>query len=63
MFSELLRQKGVPSDSIIHRRYTRMEIDEGFTAVHMYKELIHQIHAEKTRYLLLDEVQEIEGWE
>ncbi|HAF86559.1 MAG TPA: ATPase [Sphaerochaeta sp.] len=63
MFSELLRQKGVPSGSIIHRRYTSMEIDEGFTAVHMYKELIHQIHAEKTSYLLLDEVQEIEGWE
>ncbi len=40
-----------------------MEIDEGFTAVHMYKDLIQQIRTDTTYYLLLDEVQEIEGWE
>lgn len=63
MFSKLLIQKNVPHDSIVYRRYTQMEIDEGFTAVHMYKDLIQQIRTDTTYYLLLDEVQEIEGWE
>lgn len=57
---------GVPTQNIVERLYSSMEFEEYFDAVCMYKDLCTAIadsdSSQKT-YLLLDEVQEISGWE
>ncbi len=62
MLADELRTRGVPSDCIIERRYNEMEFD-GFTAKDMYRELMKAVDGKGRCYLLLDEVQEIDGWE
>ena len=62
MLRDELLEKGVTEDSIIFRRYTDMEL-EGFNQHSMYEDLKAAIAGKVRCYLLLDEVQEIQGWE
>ncbi len=63
MLEEDLIKSGIPADRIISMRYTSEDFDEGMTD----KELYHGIKEKMTEggryYLLLDEVQEVAGWE
>ena len=59
---ELLR-RGAAEDSIISRRYTEMELADDLTAKAMYADIRSAISGKERCYLLLDEVQEIDGWE
>lgn len=59
---ELLR-RGAAEDSIISRRYTEMELADDLTAKAMYADIRSAISGKGRCYLLLDEVQEIDGWE
>lgn len=54
---------GVASDHVIFLRYTSEDFDEGMTYRDMYKDIRSRMTGEGRYYLLLDEVQEIEGWE
>ena len=62
LHDELIRD-GVPADSIITMRYTEMNIPEDLSAKQMYDELIAAMGDRPRRYLPLDEIQEIDGWE
>lgn len=58
-----LQKRGVSESKIIQRKYTEMDIPQNITAQQMYSDLKSAI-AEKGRcYLLLDELQEVNGWE
>jgi len=59
---ELLRQ-GIAAENIICKRYTEMDIPSNISAKQMYDELISLMEDKERCYLLLDEVQEIKGWE
>ena len=63
MLKAELLQQGVPEDHIIVKRYTEMDIPENTTAREMYEELVEAIGEKNHCYLLLDEIQEINGWE
>ena len=54
---------GVAADRVIFLRYTSEDFDEGMTDRDMYKDICSSMTGEGRYYLLLDEVQEIEGWE
>lgn len=58
-----LANSGVAADHIISMRYTSEDYEDGMTDRDMYKEIKAQITDDKRYYLLLDEVQEIDGWE
>ncbi|WP_455582547.1 ATP-binding protein [Dysosmobacter sp.] len=62
LHSELL-QRGVAEENIICRRYTQMDLAELVSAKEMYADLKNAICGKGRCYLLLDELQEIEGWE
>lgn len=62
LHDELIRA-GVSADSIITKRYTEMDIPEDLSAKQMYDELIAAMGDRPHCYLLLDEIQEIDGWE
>ena len=59
---ELLR-RGVRAENIICKRYTEMDIPENISAKQMHDELTAAMAGKGHCYLLLDEVQEIGGWE
>lgn len=63
MLSQLLEARGVDASAIITKRYTDMDIPSDTTAKQMYDELVAAIEGKERCYLLLDEVQEIDGWE
>lgn len=63
MIHDELIRLGVPADSIITKRYTEMDIPEDLSAKQMYDELIKAMGDRPRCYLLLDEIQEIDGWE
>jgi Predicted ATPase (AAA+ superfamily) len=63
MFKRELVARGIESERIITRRYTSLDIPETFTARDMYEDLKQAMHKGGRYYLLLDEVQEVEGWE
>lgn len=63
MLRDDLLKSGVPADHIIAMRYTSEEFDDGLTDKDMYRLIKAQMTDEKRYYLLLDEVQEIAGWE
>ena len=64
---EMLRQellsRGIPAERIISRRYTEMDLADDLTAKAMYDDLRAAIEGKGRCYLLLDELQEVEGWE
>ena len=59
---ELLR-RGIPEERIVSRRYTEMDLADNLTARAMYDDLRAAIEGKGRCYLLLDELQEVEGWE
>ena len=63
MLKDELLSRGIPADRIIHKGYTEMDIPETITAKEMYDELISAMDGKERCYLLLDEIQEINGWE
>lgn len=62
MMRDELILRGVSRDNIIERRYTD-DIDNGLNANQMHIELVKAIKGKGRCYLLLDELQEISGWE
>ena len=63
MLKEDFLRRGVSMDHIICKRYTEMDIPENITAKQMYDELTAAMLGKGHCYLLLDEIQEIDGWE
>ena len=63
MLREELLRRGVGEEQIICKRYTEMDIPENITAKQMYDELTAAMAGKGHCYLLLDEIQEITGWE
>ena len=63
MIREELLHRGIEESNIILRKYTELDIDENFTMKDMYEELRAAIAGRGRCYLLLDELQEVKGWE
>ena len=63
MLADELRRRGIPEDHIIQKRYTEMDIPADISAKDMYDDLKMQIQGKDRCYLLLDEIQEVKGWE
>lgn len=63
MIRQELLEKGIPEDHIIMKKYTEMDIPDTITAKQMYDELVSRVEDDKRYYFLLDEIQEIKGWE
>ena len=63
MIREELKQRGVGDDRILMKKYTEMDVPENITAKQMYDELTSAMTGEGRYYLLLDEIQEVTGWE
>lgn len=63
MLEQDLLASGVAADHIISMRYTSLDFSDGMTERDMYNGIRNRMTDEGRYYLLLDEVQEIEGWE
>lgn len=63
MLKQELLSRGIPEDRIITKKYTEMDIPDDITARSMYDELMGAIAGKGRCFLLLDELQEVEGWE
>ena len=63
MLKEELIGSGISADHVIYLRYTSEELDNDMTAKQMYRDIKDKITDDKRYYLLLDEVQEVAGWE
>ena len=63
MLKDDLIGSGIQADHVIHLRYTSEELDEGMTAKQMYRDIKEKMTDGERYYLLLDEVQEVDGWE
>lgn len=63
MLKEDLINSGIPEDHVLQLRYTSQEMDDRLTAKKMYREIKEKITDGDRYYLLLDEVQEVDGWE
>lgn len=63
MLKQELISNGVKEDHIISINYSNVEFDKSFSFLKMYDELKAKFVDEKKYYLLLDELQEVDGWE
>lgn len=63
MLRDDLKSSGIPDDHIIFERYTSEYIDEGMTDRDMHDAIKEKMTDKDRYYILLDEVQEISGWE
>lgn len=63
MLRDDLVESGISLDHIISVSYTSEDFDNGMTDKDMYDNIKKQMIDDKRYYLLLDEVQEIFGWE
>ncbi|MBQ7167208.1 MAG: ATP-binding protein [Treponema sp.] len=64
LYKDELLSLGLLDAQVITRRYTSMELPDNFTGRDMYEDLKGAVDtAGRKCYLLLDEVQEVEGWE
>ena len=63
MLKQELISNGVKEDHIISINYSKVEFDKSFNFLKMYDELKAKFVDEKKYYLLLDELQEVDGWE
>ena len=63
MLKDDLISSGIASDHVICVRYTSEEFDDSMSAKEMYQDIKKQMKDNGCYYLLLDEVQEVEGWE
>ncbi len=58
-----LLSRGIDENHIITRKYSNEDYDKSFTSKKMYEELKSLIIDNNKYYFLLDELQEINGWE
>ncbi len=64
LYKDELLSLGLLDAQVITRRYTSMELPDNFTGRDMYEDLKGAVDTTGRKcYLLLDEVQEVEGWE
>ena len=63
MLRDDLQKSGIAADHILSMRYTSEDFDDGMTDKEMYSGIKNQMVDDGRYYLLLDEVQEIDGWE
>lgn len=63
MLREELLSVGIPSDHVITMRYTSENFDDGMSSKEMYQGIKEKMTDDGRYYLLLDEVQEVDGWE
>lgn len=63
MLQQELEGRGVAKQNILSRRYTDMEYSDLLEQKSMYADLQAGIRGKGRCYLLLDEVQEVNGWE
>lgn len=63
MLRDDLLKSGIAADHIITMRYTSEDYDDGMTDKDMYQGIKERMTGDGRYYLLLDEVQEIAGWE
>lgn len=63
MLKDDLISSGIPNNHIICVRYTSEDLDTELTSNDMYKNIKDYMTDSEKYYLLLDEVQEIDGWE
>lgn len=63
MLNDTLTEQGIARDRIFQKNYSHIAVADIMTAVGMYEELCAFIQSKDRCYLLLDEVQEIDGWE
>lgn len=63
MLQDDLIKSGVSADHIINMRYTSEDFDDGMTDKDMYNGIKGRMTGGGRYYILLDEVQEITGWE
>lgn len=63
MLAQDLLESGIAKDHIITMRYTSEDFAEGMTDQQMYHGIRELMDGDGKYYLLLDEVQEIDGWE
>ena len=62
LWDDLLKS-GIDAGHIISMRYTSEDYDDGMTDKDMYQGIKERMTGDGRYYLLLDEVQEIDGWE
>lgn len=63
MIGDELLKNNIDRSHIIYRLFTSVEVEDGYSKKDMYNELKCQMLDDKKYYLLLDEIQEVEGWE
>ena len=63
MLADDLERNGVAADHIVKISYTSEELGDGMTDKEMYRGVTEQMTDSGQYYLLLDEVQEVAGWE
>ena len=63
MLREELLANGVRPEQVIERRYTSLDLSDLPAAKDMYQDIKADLNTAGRNYLLLDEVQEIDGWE
>lgn len=63
LLKEELLQRGVSEEQVIHINFESFEYIAQKTAQTLYEFVKQQIKNNKQYYLLLDEIQEVEGWE
>ena len=63
MLRDDLQKSGIAADHMLSMRYTSEDFDDGMTDKEMYSGIKNQMVDDGRYYLLLDEVQEIDGWE
>ena len=63
MLKDELLTRGIDEKHIITRRYSNEDYSEEFTSTDMYNDLKGYIIDENKYYFLLDELQEVSGWE
>ena len=63
MIRDELLKRGIAADHIISKQYTQMDMPAHMSAKQMYDDITEQMSGQSRYYLLLDEIQEIDGWE
>ena len=62
IIQKLKEERNVDDEQILNYRFDSMEFED-MTAKELYQEFKYKIIKDKTTYLFLDEIQEIDGWE
>lgn len=63
LYKSLLQKSGIEEKQIVSISYSDMDFSSVATANEMYQDILQKMPKDKKCYLLLDEVQVIDGWE